>query len=908
MNSGETLNPKQKLVLRHIARYGLSFVEVIEHICFRGKSSRKTLASLSHGETAFIERTGGFKGKRKAVILTPAGSRYIAGNPDRSKSPSFAAINLFAFCCLSGQRRIRLEPAEIGQHFGTPLPGRHLVLQASPPYCLHSVYTPGATTKDSTIVDKVESRLGEIIETSDSDWNPDPEQWLSSGRLRVTAIVETEEKAERISNTLSKRLRSTIILPSNFALRLLPSRTALRSYSVKFDPSEIKRRREKQRAAQHVLPAAQKNSPVSKSPLSKWNQLVAKLESENRNSEVPLPSRGSEVSAILNESEELRSHVFVGLNPETGFPRLVPRAVLYDHAYILGATGSGKTSCGMIPLLEQLALPLDEAGVPLDNLAPHPVIIIDLKEVPDAGLKAAADRVAESRGQGSHCQLFSIDERIESFRWNPLAIAKTLSGINQQAGFLLNAFGLVYNPVYGEEYFANAMRTALHKVLETNSLESLTFDCLVELVGELVTAKKSRKSNLFKGTDTVATSWKDARGLYDKIQALRHLEQLVTDTNDHTPGMLDLQQSIEEGKVMYFHLGSTFTPQEAWDVGRLLVFTVVKYATDAVYSDQSFAKERRCFIFMDEFQRMGVKNVVQRFEDARGLGITFVLAHQSPKSLPDKDGNLFDTILQNTAYRQAFTVEDLDLLTRLQRFSGLKSEWRRNENSTTSNQRGVTDSAGHVDGVSYGEGVNSLGLENLRWQVSHSDSTARAVSGQAGSSRSQGISEEKVPRYDDEVNRWVNANFLASVIYVRDGGRGCITPTRAIPRLTRGMFWSEGETRSLAELGFVVKQPQQQPKKSSKPRVKPPAPPTYDARSRDHEMKSLIREAAKKLGDEIPQNRVLETVARSNHAGVEKVLAICGELGIAVSNGKDFVLPYAAVLEIENRLRKDQGP
>lgn len=208
MNSGETLAAKQEQVLRHIARYGLSFTEVVEHICFGGRSARKTIQALCDGNTPLTSKVGGFKGRRQALVLTEAGSRSIAGNAYRSKQPSHQRINLFAFCCLAGNRRIRLEAEEIKRFFGAPLPGRHLVMQCSGDYCLHSVCLPGASTKDVTILEKIESRLGELIECDESAWAPRPEDWLAAGRLRVTAIVETRQKAQRLNKALRNRLRN----------------------------------------------------------------------------------------------------------------------------------------------------------------------------------------------------------------------------------------------------------------------------------------------------------------------------------------------------------------------------------------------------------------------------------------------------------------------------------------------------------------------------------------------------------------------------------------------------------------------------------------------------------------------------------------------------------------------------
>ncbi len=208
MKSGKqhSLSAQQEQVLKHVARYRLSFTEIIDHLFFRERSSRKTLTALCDGKSPYLQTVGGFQGRRKAYVLTKLGSKVVTGSVERSKAPNDTNINLLAFCCLSGKKRIRLEQSEITEFFGEPIPGRHLVMQCSGSYCLHSVYVPGASTKDLTILSKVEERFEELADCSASSWTPEPTEWLNTGKLRVTAIVQTAEKSQRVGQALQKRL------------------------------------------------------------------------------------------------------------------------------------------------------------------------------------------------------------------------------------------------------------------------------------------------------------------------------------------------------------------------------------------------------------------------------------------------------------------------------------------------------------------------------------------------------------------------------------------------------------------------------------------------------------------------------------------------------------------------------
>lgn len=617
-----------------------------------------------------------------------------------------------------------------------------------------------------------------------------------------------------------------------------------------------------------------------------------------------LPSVGSRIVAAMHENPKLAGQVFVGIDKENRYPRLLSRKVFTDHAYVLGATGSGKTSTALVPLLEQLASPFDADGVPLGDLPPHPVVIFDLKETPDEELLASAHRVAQQRGQGDRCLFYSANPEYESMRWNPLSVARSLFGVNQQAGFLMNSLGLVYDPTYGEEYFSGAMRTALLAVLKKNGLDAISFDHLVELVGEIITSKSKRKPNRTKSLADVATSWKDARGLHDKILPLSLVDKLQTDTSQPTEDTLDLSRVVKEGQVLYCHLGSTFQAMESWDVARLLIFSLVRIATmEKIHDRFGFGRRRRLFIFADEFQRIGAKNIVQRFEDVRGYGISLILAHQTRNSLPEAGADLFEIVFQNTAYRQAFTVEDMLLLDRLERLSGLKVEQKFERKVAFGTQANSTDTASQGGSHSWGYSVNDFGIGTSSEQVGVNWNDAHAAGRGQSSNRSFGIREEKVARYDAETNAWVNGTPLGSVIYARDAGSDSFTPTGGRPTLTRSLFFREQETRSYAELGVVVRDPEEFREKTEPSEARPSEPPTTYTKKNDP-MKRLIRDLADELADEMPECRVVKSFARKHQVSLKEIEPVCSELGFELTDGNDTVLPYAVLKELEKRFAK----
>lgn len=58
--------------------------------------------------------------------------------------------------------------------------------------------------------------------------------------------------------------------------------------------------------------------------------------------------------------------IFVGANARDDTPILVPRKVFQEHAHILGDTGAGKTTMGLMPLIAQLMRHGDSSVVVID--------------------------------------------------------------------------------------------------------------------------------------------------------------------------------------------------------------------------------------------------------------------------------------------------------------------------------------------------------------------------------------------------------------------------------------------------------------------------------------------------------------------------------------------------------------
>ena len=146
-----------------------------------------------------------------------------------------------------------------------------------------------------------------------------------------------------------------------------------------------------------------------------------------------------------------RRHLWMGMSRENEYPVLLDRELLGQHMHILGGTGSGKTSRGITPLMEQLVS--RECST----------VVLDLKG--DMALFESARLSAERAGVPF--KWFSSQSHRSTHVFNPFG-QKHLHKFTdlERSEVFTKALGLDYGEGYGQSHFSRENRDVLLRCLE----------------------------------------------------------------------------------------------------------------------------------------------------------------------------------------------------------------------------------------------------------------------------------------------------------------------------------------------------------------------------------------------------------------------------------------------------------
>lgn len=475
---------------------------------------------------------------------------------------------------------------------------------------------------------------------------------------------------------------------------------------------------------------------------------------------------------------ELRKkEVFIGVRHPVPSPLFVPREVFQRHSYILGATGFGKTSHAIAQLLIQLSekypwIKTNESKNPdADDSAEGQfasILIIDMKPTGDTFLRALAEQLAD-RDQRTF-RFFSTAPELQSVQFDPFTLLRLTPYPLERVEMLLKAFSLIYPEGYGSDFFTSEQRRVLTQVMY--NCKPNNFTELVDFVREAV----SKKGNT------------DARGLLSAVMGVQRALHLNADARAvPSEQNLDFDRFLAEGEIAYVHLDSRGTYLLGRDVGKLMLFTLLKIATERYKRRQI----RQTFVVIDEFQRLAAANIVEMLEDARAAGIAFILAHQSAAALETRDRDLYASLFENCSFKQCLTLENkrvIELLTLVsgqttQRVEGGSKGWNSAVQSTDSWSRSFgTGSSSGLAESSDGKVTRSTGSSD-----SSSHGTGGGTGYAEGRSETQSWEDTLCPGLTPELIAKVNNIELLSLVHVKGATKG-VTPTGGVPVLVQGLY------------------------------------------------------------------------------------------------------------------------
>lgn len=477
------------------------------------------------------------------------------------------------------------------------------------------------------------------------------------------------------------------------------------------------------------------------------------------------------MDVLERSSPKYRQEVFIGLEPDTNRPLFVPRKVFNHHAYILGATGSGKTTQALAQLLIQLAWEHDDTDD--RHLPPPPMLIIDLKQNGDRFLRALAENIAQVRGQ--KLRFFSIDSEYESLHFDPLHCLRTIKDPIKLLETLMKAFGLIYPEGYGSDFFTAQQRTQLMEILLADRPTTLS-----DLIEYMRTATRPKGGNT------------DARGLYSAMAVIGKAAHIHADGSPiDNDKLIDFERFFDQREIVYAHLDSRSMNLLSRDVGRLLLFSLLETASQR----EKHKEKTQAFVAIDEFHRLAARNVIEMLEDARSAGVGFLLAHQSSSSLKTRDADFYGILFENCSFKQCLTLEDPRVIELFQTIAGRIVEIRHGDSTTET--KGVAESKGWTDSLNSSRSVsrNTQGsTTGNTWGFASAETGGTSKSRSSG--RTESRREEMVSALTPELITEVNDVPLLSLVHVKGVGKQGLTPTRGIPIRVQGLF---PVTRRVAE-------------------------------------------------------------------------------------------------------------
>jgi hypothetical protein len=341
---------------------------------------------------------------------------------------------------------------------------------------------------------------------------------------------------------------------------------------------------------------------------------------------------------------KFRDHLLMGVNAYDGTPVIIPRDALREHMHILGETGSGKTSMGLAPLVEQLS-----------TFGDCSVLVFDLKgddQTLPAILRTAACQnsglptttATDSATWKFPYRYFHPSPDLPSHSFNPLQ-QRTYRGMSESSRteLLAQSMGLVYGNDYGRKFFTDSNLNRLLDIIRSNP-DARSFEELLYLLQLSARNSNARPDSQSSNVDSSVTRLAE-------IPALNQLP--VTGTDPFAHAKIDLVDVFERPQSVLFTLPAATGNSSNEDIARIVLYMLIEAAQRAKQP------RHQVFVIIDEFQRIVSAKIGNLLQIARSNDVAMIFANQSLGDLKAASGGeAYSAITGNTRVRQYFSVRD----------------------------------------------------------------------------------------------------------------------------------------------------------------------------------------------------------------------------------------------------------
>lgn len=376
---------------------------------------------------------------------------------------------------------------------------------------------------------------------------------------------------------------------------------------------------------------------------TRWACYVERLRTSTHKASDPVDS-----SKAVAEAQ----HLFMGCEPVQEFPILLDKSILTQHTYILGGTGFGKTSLGVMPLVMQLLQGHVEPD-PNDRqktrttLMP-PMLIIDLKEdkalfhtVRETVRQQAAE---EGRSLQDAFRVFSCQIGHACHAFNPFDdLGSARHSMVELCNVYLDALNLNHGEGYGRSYYTMKSRSLLYNVLKNDHPKNFQ-----QLYESLV--REKNKPEFREAYELVAT-----------VEALSDYEHIFNPTHHKGEPTIHMPTAVRERQVVYFWLPAaehSLTAKEITSLALYTFYNAVREWSESNERRQHGLSRHDAYLVIDEFQRVASRNFPNILREARAFGLGLILAHQSMSDLQLPDIDLASIVRENTRLKLFFAIQD----------------------------------------------------------------------------------------------------------------------------------------------------------------------------------------------------------------------------------------------------------